>query len=160
MNEAGCTSASTPADSGLLRAMMAHWIHQDRLLWSRIQTLMALQGAVLAGAFVLRASWLGPALLLLGAALTTLVLAFTWNDLDDRDQNARVLDSLMAALAPPSGRVLPSPPSTLRLTAHRPSWRRWVRARRVVPGVMLFFTLLDLGLAVLQIWAPSVWPAA
>ena len=40
------------SDSGLYRALLSHYVHQDRLLWSRVQLLIAIQGAVLAGAVV------------------------------------------------------------------------------------------------------------
>lgn len=61
-------------------------MHQDNLFWSRTQTLIAVQGGTLAGAFAVKdydALWLP--LLVFGAVLTGLLLATAERDQNDRD---------------------------------------------------------------------------
>ena len=63
----------------------AYSIHQDNLVWSRSQTLIAIQGGALAGAFSLRSHLeLAWPWLILGAVLTLLL----WG-IAERDQNQR-----------------------------------------------------------------------
>lgn len=52
-NENAERSSELPlaADSGFFRALISYWIHEDRLIWSHTQLLMALQVAVLAAAY-------------------------------------------------------------------------------------------------------------
>lgn len=62
-------------------------IHQDNLVWSRTQTLIAIQGGVLAGAYAVQCSLLlAVPLLLLGIALTVILWIIVERDQDHRDR--------------------------------------------------------------------------
>ena len=61
--------------------LMSQYLHQNGLLWSRIQVLTAIQAAVIAGAFVVTKSSFAPyndvlyiGVLCLGVVLTSLLL--------------------------------------------------------------------------------------
>ncbi len=72
-------------DNDAKKAKDAFSIHQDNLVWSRSQTLIAIQGGTLAGAYGLRATpELSLPLLGLGLALTVLLWIVV-----ERDQNHR-----------------------------------------------------------------------
>jgi hypothetical protein len=64
-------------------SLMQQRQYQDRLFWSRVQTLYAVQAAVLGGSFTLQTEWYGWAIALLGIFLTALIgllCSYDWQD--------------------------------------------------------------------------------
>ena len=77
-------------------ALMGQYTHQNGLLWSRVQTLSAIQAAVIAGAFAVPKEpavyYVG--ILLLGIILTILMLPLIWRDIKVRDCNKEIIEKL------------------------------------------------------------------
>ena len=67
------TNFNSEYQMDVYRALMAHRIHQDELLWSRVQTLIAVQGAILTGSYLVRSYWLGPLIDFAGDLLTSFI---------------------------------------------------------------------------------------
>jgi hypothetical protein len=147
--------AESKADSGLYRSVLSMALHQDRLLWSRVQLLIAVQGAVLAGSYALRASWLAPAILGFGAALTLLLISLVEKDQLDRDVNQKLLDELGSRCLPED---LRNP--GIRFTAKIPKGSLILRGRHVLRLVLWGFFVLDLVLGVLHATHAELFPAA
>jgi hypothetical protein len=102
------STAGFDSDAKLYGTLMAHYLHQNGLLWSRVQTALAIETAVLAAAYKLNHGnpWAAFATLELG---TVFILALAWIiDRDERcrDVNREVMDHLAQRL---SRGVLPIP---------------------------------------------------
>lgn len=136
------------ADSGLYRALISHYLHQDRLLWSRVQLLVAVQGAVLAGSYSLRYHWLAIGILSMGVVLTILLILLIEKDQRDRDVNLGILDALGLRLLPAN---LQQPP--IRMTS---TWI--IRGQWVLRIVLWAFVGLNLILGVLYLCCPCFLP--
>jgi len=123
-------------------------MHQNQLLWSRVQTLIFIQGAVLASGYTLGAKPVGPylpgpILLVIGACLTALLAMVAESDQAARDANDSLLRSI--AIEQRTRIYLKGPPGTgLRLSG------RW--ALRLV---FIGFPVLDVVFAaVIQFHQP------
>lgn len=77
-------------------ALMDQYAHQNELLWSRVQTLSAIQAAVIAGSFAVpkEPSVYYVGVLLLGIILTFLVLPVIWRDIKVRECNRGIIEKL------------------------------------------------------------------
>jgi hypothetical protein len=137
--------------SGLYPALMAHVLHQDRLIWDIAQLVIALQAGVLASSYAAREHWLGPAILLLGAGVTLVLLALVVKCEMDRDVNRELMDMLGSRFIPTEVRAellrLGRREPLVRISATPPRWYRFVRGRYIVRAVLVFVTALDLALA-------------
>jgi hypothetical protein len=159
--ETNSSNAAQRQDSALYSALMAHYLHQDRLLWSRTQLLIAVQAAILAAGFSQRSHWLAPAIMLFGALLTFLILILVIKDQADRDANLPIMDKLADDLLP--DRIKDKlhqegkdPP--IRLTTTLPPWVAFIRGRYVIKGVLIIFIFIDILLAALYTWASFLFP--
>lgn len=95
--------------NGLYRALMAHRIHQDRLMWSRVQLLSALQAAAFAGSWAIKeSSWFAAAVMLIAAILTWMVYALIWKDGNDSKVNQSLMDELAKKIVDDSKITLPA----------------------------------------------------
>ncbi len=91
---------------GLYRDLMAHRCHQDRLMWSRIQTFSVLQLAAFTASWtVLAHSRLAAGIMVIALLLTALVYALVWKDAKDAVVNQNLMDELalriVSAITPP-----------------------------------------------------------
>ena len=136
------------SDSGLYRALLSHYVHQDRLLWSRVQLLIAIQGAVLAGSYSLRDHWLAFGILLAGSVITILLILLVEKDQRDRDMNLGIMDILGHRLLPADLREQP-----ILMTS---SWI--IRGRWLLRIVLWAFVVLDVILFVLYLCNPGLFP--
>lgn len=160
-SDSGTSGKDTTRASVLYRALMAHVLHQDRLLWDVAQLLTAVQGAVLASSFTLRHYWLGPTILLFGAALTLVLLAWVVKTELDRDVNRAIMDKLADHLLPDTikeelrqqGKSEPF----VRIAATPPRWYI-LRGRHIARCVLIGFVVLDFVLAGLFCWANFLFP--
>ncbi len=84
----------------LYSALISMKIHQDNLLWSRVQILIAIQGAVITGSYFLRTTWISYLLLLNGIFLTILLIFLVSKDQNDRDSNNDLVNELGIKLIP------------------------------------------------------------
>src|SRR4051812_6947798 len=68
----------------------AYGVHQDSLLWSRVQTLIAIQGATIGGTYYSRQYLYGPMLVAwLGVVLTGLLWIIAERDQIHREQSRK-----------------------------------------------------------------------
>ncbi len=126
--------------------LLSIWLHQDGLLWSRTQLLLGIQLAVLAGAYLQRDMWLGPMIMLLGGAVTTIIILLVARDEQVYIRVAKEIESILPAdlkqLAP------------LKLTGQP----RWIGGRLILRGTLFGVLLLDLFLFVLYLVALGSGP--
>lgn len=142
--------AGSSQDAALYTAVLRHYLHQDAMLWSRVQLLIAIQAGVLGGSTALRSnSDLAASLLILGAFFTTLLLLLARKDELDRDVNVPLLDALgqrILAQMPLEGVVL-DPKAPIRLTAGKRPWHVPFRGRTILWLTIALLLVLDLALA-------------
>lgn len=145
--------------SALYSALMAHYLHQDHLLWSRTQLLIALQVAILAVGYSQRCLWLAPAIMLFGALVTFLIMILVIKDQADRDVNLPIMDKLADELLPNEikDKLFQEGNDThIRLTTTLRS--RFIRGRYILKGVLMLFIFIDILLAALYTWASCLFP--
>ncbi|MBI1811645.1 MAG: hypothetical protein HY035_11565 [Nitrospirae bacterium] len=84
-------------------SLIAFYLHQDRLMWSRVQTIVAVQGAVLGATYSLRKYdyfvWCG--ILALGVMLTVLIFFVMKRDQQVRDEIAEQIGNSFPLIPPP-----------------------------------------------------------
>jgi hypothetical protein len=103
VNEASGSTKSlsvTKADSGFFQALFAHYCHQNGLMWSRVQTFVAIQGAVLTGAYSMRERRFPSIMLLtLGAGLAVVLTCMFKRDEEIREGNIDLIKGIGKKLA-------------------------------------------------------------
>lgn len=133
-----CPPPPEPVDSGFFSALMSYRLHQDALMWSRLQLLVGIQGGVLSGAYLLKElPFLGAVLLILGVVLTAVLLATMLRDQAYRDLHSGLIESLGQRLARQHGPDLNFTLRLGRVTSSR------VYARELNRAVFWLFFLLD-----------------
>ena len=144
-----------PTDiSGLYQSLVQQKIHQDQLLWSRIQTLQALQAAVIGGGFAAHFSWdnslLGGWWLVIGGVVSLCILFLVLGDYADMKIN----DSLMKELA---GKLLPSHPQGSVQWVDEKVWHRSkVRGHYMIYAIIVVLILVDFVVGALMLCGPSI----
>ena len=138
-------SQTSRSESALFSALLSHSAHQDSLLWSRVQLLVAVQGAVLAGSYALRGGFLPPLMLVTGAVLTGLIIALVEKDRLDRDGNRPLIDALAMRLLPADLRESHG----FRFSAEPPKWFPFLRGRYILRTVLWGFLAADLLLSLI-----------
>ncbi|HEY5707473.1 MAG TPA: hypothetical protein VIS96_18085 [Terrimicrobiaceae bacterium] len=150
----------TEGQGSLYEALLAHALHQDRLVWDVSQMLIAVQGGVLISGYALRSHWFAVAILLLGAFLTLFLLALVRKHELDRDVNRRLLDSLAESLVPENvkhqlRRTKTSEP-IVRISAAAP--HSHMRGRFILRTVIFALIAVDIAFAGLIYFAPECLP--
>jgi hypothetical protein len=79
----------------VLKILVDFNLHQDRLIWSQLQTMIALQGATLAGGYALRGTSLSVIVVLLGVAFLAFLYLYIERLRKNRDINMPVVDKLI-----------------------------------------------------------------
>ncbi len=138
----------------LYRALVALWSHHERMLWSRVQTLIAVQAAVIGGSYAIGNHQLAGLFMVAGAVLSLVVYELVSKDLLDRDANLAVINELGIALLP---RAIEETSSTdpecgpqIQMQAEPPAWRPFMRSRYLIRIVVWSFITFDITLAVLH----------
>jgi len=140
-----------PNDSGVYRALVSHYIHYDRLFWSRTQILLAVQGAVLIGGDNLRSFWLGPTVMFLGVLITLIIWERIFRDIDNSRANERRMDQLTRKLLDYFG---PERPISLR--SDPPT--KFIAGRNLIHYVVIGIMIINLGLGWLYIRHLNLFP--
>jgi len=148
-------SAQTNDISGLYQSLVQHKIHQDQLLWSRIQIVHAVQVGVLGGGFALHSVWghsfLGGWLLVIGGLLTLVLYFLIVGDYADMKVN----ESIMKGLAE---RLLPSDiEGEVRWTDEKVPHRRLLSGHRLIYGMVILFISVDFILGICLLCRPSIF---
>ena len=91
--------------SELFASTLSFYAHRDNLMWSRTQIIIAVQAAVIGGAYVLghRELVLAVCLLLLGVALTIIAMFLMARDEELREANTPLLKALGSKLSASAG---------------------------------------------------------
>jgi hypothetical protein len=74
--------------------LTSYYLYQDRLSWSRTQTLVVLEAAILAGSYAQVGTALAPAILLPGTFIVWLIWRLIKRDWQVRDHNLHLLDQV------------------------------------------------------------------
>ena len=147
----------------LFQGLMANWTHQDRLLWERANTMIAVQAGLFAGAYALRNyPKVMACVFFAGAVLSLALFLIMLRHVAHRDSNSLVMCKTFVALTNDSAiageTLIQGTPAT---------WRAPVKASYILRSVALFFIVFDFYLIgiVLGWWAtpsflglPFGWP--
>jgi hypothetical protein len=85
----------------VLKVLMDHHLHQDRLLWNQIRTVMTIQAAILTAGYVLRGSWHAYVPLSLAIVFTLLMYLFIKNCRQTRDMNIDAMNNIVKKFSSP-----------------------------------------------------------
>lgn len=110
------------------------YIHQNNLLWSRLQALTALQIPVLGGWYFFwknQPNWFAFGVAILGALLSLAILELTNCDGDRRDDLKKRIEPIDKA----------------EYDLLFPDFKRWIRGRRLMQIIVIAFCFIDFGLA-------------
>ena len=141
-----------PNDSGIYRALVSHYIHYDRLFWSRTQILLAVQGAVLIGGYNLRSFWLGPTVMFLGFLITLIIWGLIFRDIKNSRANERRMDQLTRKIFDYFG---PERPISLR--SDPPT--KLISGRNLIHYVVIGIMVINLGLGWLYLRHLNLFPS-
>ncbi len=143
---------------------MAHYLHQDRLLWSRVQLVIAVQGAVLIAGFYTRNdnAWLAAAIMIAGAIMTAIIFYLVTLDISDRDRNLKVMDKLAERLLPEGIKKKLREEKVkepfIRLTSGYHYIRRFIGGGRTLKTVLIVLFLIDIALALQYKYGLHIFP--
>lgn len=124
--------------SKLYAPLMSYYLHQDHLMWSRIQTVIAVQAGSLGGAYTIRqdSPYIAVLLMVLGVILTVLLYFLLKRDEQIRD----VIEKFMGSPFP----LIPEP-----------SWPALLRGRSIIRIVFTLLLFVDVGFAY-SIWLTKI----
>ncbi len=142
------SSGQTDSISGLYQSLVQHKIHQDQLLWSRIQTVSAIQVGVIGGGFAIHSAWkdlpLGGGLLVIGGLLTLVLFYLIIGDYADMEVNDDIMKRLAERLLPSD---LKDEGKEIKWTGKRilPSW---LSGHRMIYSMVILFISVDFILGI------------
>ncbi len=129
----------------LYQSLVQHRIHQDQLIWSRVQIIHAVEAGILAGGYALNSIWENPLfaglLLIIGGVLTLFLFFLVKRDYADHMVNATIVDEL-------AERLLPSDMKEQNLTVRWTAERRGLRGHHMIYTSVIGFTVLDFVLGI------------
>ena len=116
-------------DNEIYRFLVTYYLYQDQLSWSRTQIVVAVEGAIAAGAFSSKCSVLSVLALTLGTIVIGLIWRLIERDWQARDQNLPILDTAHKdrgiRMTPPGARW----------------WQRGTWIIRILLGLIVIFNL-------------------
>ena len=141
--------------SGLYQSLVQHKIHQDQFLWSRIQTLHALQVAVIGGGFAAHFSWgnslLSGSFLVSGGVVSLIMFFLVIGDYADMKVNEETMKDLASSLLPP---FVKAP----RWVDDTVWYRKYlVRGHHMIYAYIVMLILVDFVLGVLMFCRPGIF---
>lgn len=136
----------TKHDPVFLQSMIAHFLHQDKIIWSQIRTLIAIHAGILPTSYYFKdTNGIGSIVILVGAFYTFLLFLFILKAEDDRDINLRsgVFDEYKSD-------------DRMQLSgAPQSRWRSWARGWVLMRIMIISLILIDLILAYLYFFNPA-----
>lgn len=149
--------------SGLYQSLVQHKIHQDQLLWNRIQTLHAIQVAVIGGGFAAHFyygnSLLGGWWLVIGGAMALFMLFLVIGDYADMKVNETIMKKLASSLLPSfvQDPVSDQGPLAVKWVDDRVWLRRHhVRGHHLIYASIVMIILVDFVVGALMLCRPSI----
>ncbi len=141
--------------SGLYQSLVQHKIHQDQLLWSRIQTLHAIQVAVIGGGYHAHFAWdnsiLGGWWLDIGGVVALFTLFLVIGDYADMKVNQSIMEELARRLLPfPLLGPVKWVDDTVWLRRHH------VRGHYLIYAGIVMIILVDFVVGALMLCRPSI----
>jgi len=137
-------------EPSLYRALMSHYLHYDRQMWSRTKIMLAVQGAALVGGANFHNVRLGP-LIMAGASLVLGgIQILVFRDRQNRDKNLKVMDQLVNRVG---GR--PKEPRWISLRSDAPL-SGWLRGTFILDGIAYLLIIMNLVLGLLYWKFPQV----
>lgn len=147
------TKAEAGVNPQFFTVLMNYYIHQNGLMWNRLQFLVAVQAAVLTGAYTMRSqAGLPVALLVLGFLLSLAVLLMMKRDEQIRDVNRPLIEYIGIKLSRECGDCKPF---TLAPTPKGGALFHATALNRIAFGI---FMGIDLLLAVIMHMVPDFIP--
>ncbi|MBD3868731.1 MAG: hypothetical protein IFK94_11455 [Acidobacteria bacterium] len=143
-----------PGIGNLYRALIGLRTHHDRMLWSRVQTLIVVQGAVIAGSYAVGDHRLAGIFLLGGMLLSFVIYELVVKDQRDRDANDPIIERIGELLLPLDvveelrGSLNRAP--LMRMSATPPRWRPFLRGKYLIRMVVWAFIVFDVALGILH----------
>jgi colanic acid biosynthesis protein WcaH len=138
------TNYHIPNDSGIYRALMSHYIHYDRLFWSRTRIILAVQGAILIGGYKFRFGPMGPTIMFVGFLLILAIWGLIFRDIKNSRVNEDIMDNLGKKIFNYSGTSLP-----IRLRSD--PLHQLLSGRKLIHYVVTFIMIINLGLGCLYL---------
>ncbi len=137
----------------MYQSLVQHRIHQDRLLWSRVQTVHAVEAGILAGGFYLAFIWENPfsagLLLIIGGVLTLFLFLLIKGDYADHMVNADIMDKL-------AKRLLPFDMKVKNLKVRWAAERRGLRGHHMIYISIITFTAVDFVWGISLLCRPTI----
>jgi hypothetical protein len=125
--------------------IVSHYLHQDKMIWSRIDFLIAFQGLLIIAASNLKWSHtVGGGLMIFALVITFLVYLVVHKDILDRDKNLEIADKLRDAL---SVNLQIREIQAFRFAKNVRILGIRIRGRYVIGMIFLAFAFLDFSLA-------------
>ncbi len=149
-NQPECNNKSQHAT--FYSTLMAFYLHQDHLMWSRVHFLIGIHAAVFVGIFIQRGNWIGPAIAFFAALMTLLIMIIMLVDQWVRDQNVPLIKAVEAELL--SQKIKEEFPEGIQLSVPLPSWA----TRIIVGGTLIMFLAIDFVVGCLLVWRPDLFP--
>ena len=148
----------TDSISGLYQSLVQHKIHQDQLLWSRVQIVHAVQVGVLAGGFALHFAWghsfLGGWLLVSGGLLTLFLFFLTLGDYADMKVNEDIMKELAERLLPSD---MKDEKKKIRWTDEEVWHRRFLHGHNMIYASIILFVVVDFISGACLLLRPSIF---
>ncbi len=88
------TWTSQVTEDAVYKHLTDYYLYQDRLSWSRTQTLVVLEAALLAASYAKAGTFIAPVILILGTFVVWLIWRLIKRDWQVRDQNLKLLDQV------------------------------------------------------------------
>jgi hypothetical protein len=162
-------------DSGLYSTLVSFYIYQDQLMFSRIELIIVVQGAVFVAGYGFRSGWLGPVIMAFGVLFTCAIGLLIGKDIRDRDVNVKLMVKLSSDLVPSNvaedikdpGENKPTQKEikdsenfwkNVPIQMGTSRWPAWAKGRYVIFGALAFFIIVDLVCGVLYAVCPSMFP--
>ena len=170
----------------LYDTLVSNYIHQDQLIWTRIELMFFFQAAVLTAGFSLRANLNGTLIMCMGGIFTILLYLYILRTFDNRNVNLELIDFLGDKLVPKEFKQevreelnrLNRIEKANKLTKKQrkrlseikkyeirfiwfsdqnvPKWRDWARGARLFKVAMILFILLDFALTIIYHYKPNI----
>jgi hypothetical protein len=122
-------------ESEIYRFIYMQWQHHNQLSWNKLNVLLALQTAILAGSFYVRPYWLGCCLLVVGTLVSIIVYFLMRRDSDVRDGHLSIIEKVLADIPDANGKQI-------RVIPDGAWWKRGQHLLRLLLAVIVMMNIV------------------